>query len=50
MELTRRDIIKMGGTACLVAGALGAGTAMADEAASAGFVVGTADINFTQEG
>ncbi len=49
MELTRRDIIKMGGTACLVAGALGAGTAMADEAASAGFVVGTADINFTQE-
>ena len=49
MELTRRDIVKMGGAACLVAGALGAGTAMADEAASTGFVVGTADINFTQE-
>lgn len=49
MELTRRDIVKMGGAACLVAGALGAGTAVADEAASAGFVVGSGDVNFTKE-
>ncbi|MBR2835929.1 MAG: FAD-binding protein [Coriobacteriales bacterium] len=46
MQLTRRDIVKMGGAACLVAGT--AGAAFADEAA-AGYVVGAADINFTKE-
>ncbi len=50
-ELTRRDLVKFGGAACLVAGALGAtaSTARAGEPAAAGFIVGTADINFTKE-
>ena len=51
-ELTRRDLVKFGGAACLVAGALGAtgaATARAAEGDAAGFVVGTAPVNFTKE-
>lgn len=48
MQLSRRDLVKFGGSACLVAGAMGAGVAMADEAAS-GYVVGASDIDFTKE-
>ena len=47
MQLTRRDLVKMGGAACLVAGSA-TGVALADEAA-AGYLVGAADINFTKE-
>jgi NADPH-dependent 2,4-dienoyl-CoA reductase/sulfur reductase-like enzyme len=48
MQLTRREIVKMGGAACLVAGSSAlAGTALADE--TAGYLVGASDINFTQE-
>ena len=51
MELTRRDLVRFGGGACLVA--LGAGaTARAGAAGAAegsGFVVGSADVNFTKE-
>ena len=50
MQLSRRDLVKFGGTACLVAGAtMGAGAALADEAAGTGFVVGSGDVNFTKE-
>lgn len=44
MKMTRRDLVKFGGAACLVAGA--AGTAMADEGA---YLVGSGDINFAYE-
>ena len=47
MQLSRRDLVKFGGSACLVAGAtMGAGLAVADEAAP-GYLVGAGDINFT---
>ncbi|MBE6069876.1 MAG: FAD-binding protein, partial [Clostridium lundense] len=46
MSISRRDLVKFGGSACLVAG-LAAGTAMADEAA--GYLVGAPDVNFTVE-
>lgn len=47
MKLTRRDLVKFGGSACLVAGAaMGAGMAIADEA---GYLVGSGDIDFTKE-
>ena len=50
MQLTRRDLVKFGGAACLVAGAsMGAGAALADEASAGGYVVGSGDVNFTQE-
>lgn len=49
MELTRRDLVKFGGAACLVAGAAASGAALADEAAPAGTVVGSDAVNFTQE-
>lgn len=49
MQLSRRDLVKFGGSACLVAGAtMGAGLAVADEAAP-GYLVGAGDINFTKE-
>ena len=51
MELTRRDLVKFGGGACLVASsaALAAPVAaMADEGA-AGHVVGSAEVAFSQE-
>jgi succinate dehydrogenase/fumarate reductase flavoprotein subunit len=49
MELTRRDLVKFGGASCLVASSAAiAAPALADEA-GAGHVVGTADVNFTQE-
>ena len=47
MQVTRRDLVKFGGAACLVAGAtVGAGAAMADEA---GYLVGSSDIAFSEE-
>ncbi len=51
-QLTRRDLVKMGGAACLVmGGAAAAAGAQGAQAAEAGMatVVGTAEINFTKE-
>lgn len=45
MSISRRDLVKFGGSACIVAG-LTAGTAMADEGV---YAVGTAEVNFTVE-
>jgi fumarate reductase flavoprotein subunit len=53
MELSRRDLFKMGGAACLVAGAsvalAGCGAGQANKTASTEVVVGAKDINFTEE-
>lgn len=48
MNLTRRNFLEFGGTACLAA-TVPAAAALADEDGALGYVVGSADINFTKE-